>query len=150
MLKELTATEKVWYPGRLNTGFLLRATQHVLDMEQQRLYDLEDNKYLRPILYYSIFVFEVLAGVAEQTGRTSGRAGLPALVPGLQPSPLPLLVADLFPHSLLLLCRFGRPDPRNGDLAAILAEVARARGVGRHPAPSLDERLFPISWLPVR
>ena len=122
ILKEVTATEALWYPGYLNTGFLLTATREKLDREQAAIYNLEDNTCWRDV-----------TDTLEQS--TDVEHYVPWF---LSCNPV------RFPYW------FGQADPRNGDMVAALARIGPAlvKKFGwSHPLKAA-QRLFPISWKP--
>ena len=43
-LKDLNLTDPGWYPGLINTVYLLQASQKQLDQEQEKLYSMANNE----------------------------------------------------------------------------------------------------------
>ena len=122
ILKEVTATEALWYPGYLNTGFLLTATKEKLDKEQAAIYNLEDNSCWK-----------------EVTDTLELSKDVEHYVPWfLACNP------DRFPYW------FGKPDPRNEDMEEALHRIAPAlvKKFGWSEPLKAASRLFPISWKP--
>ena len=122
ILKEVTATEALWYPGYLNTGFLLTATKEKLDKEQAAIYNLEDNSCWK-----------------EVTDTLELSKDVEHYVPWfLACNP------DRFPYW------FGKPDPRNEDMEEALRRIAPAlvKKFGWSEPLKAASRLFPISWKP--
>ena len=122
ILKEVTATEALWYPGYLNTGFLLTATREKFDREQAAIYNLEDNTCWR-----------------EVTDTLDQSKDLEHYVPWfLACNPA------RFPYW------FGKPDPRNGDMVLALRRVSLAllKKLRWSEPLKAGSRLFPISWKP--
>ena len=123
ILKEVTATEALWYPGYLNTGFLLTATREKFDKEQAAIYNLEDNTCWK----------EVTDTLEESKDLVEH------YVPWfLACNPV------RFPYW------FGKPDPRNGDMVSALRRIAPAlvKKFGWSEPVKAASRLFPISWKP--
>jgi hypothetical protein len=119
LLKELTATEENIYPGTINLPRLMALGRDGLDAEQARLYRLEDKECMR--------------ARADPVDR---------VVDVAREVPWALACApDRFPYW------YGRPDPRNGLLAQLLArdEALHSQAGRWRRRPS--DRLFGMTFL---
>jgi len=122
ILKELSATEKGWYPGLVNMGFLLKATKEDLDREQAALYNLDDNRCWQ--------------GFSDPMSKVTD---VEAYIPWyLECNP------DSFPYW------FGKPDPRNAALVTAMATIGEEfkRSHQSFFSSNQPNKLFPISFLP--
>jgi len=122
ILKELSATEKGWYPGLVNVAFLLVATKKDLDREQTSLYNLDDNRCWQGFSDPMNTVTDVEAYIPWYLKCNPGS----------------------FPYW------FGKPDPRNAALVSAMAVIGKAfkRLHKKHFASNQPDKLFPMSFLP--
>lgn len=115
ILKQVSASEGLWYPGSINKGFLLTASKELFDEEQRKFYNLDQARCWRemmdPLPEARDVDHYIPAGLACNVQR--------------------------FPHW------FGLPDPRNADMAILLAQVRREMiSMGLH-VPKPANGLFP-------